>query len=179
MSIARGQKYAPYANVLYYFCVEIDHAFIFLIIQGLESDTTKYHEVGRSMATCFSDEVFQELAYKARHANHIIAGLDEFLDSVTVIPPGEWDPSIRIEPPDHVASQNLRKNPNFQPPCLLSEDEQAQKSRSVAGLFRSGRIFGGLIDDIKRKWPQYVNYQSKLQHLHHNIVLTKFFMSSQ
>ena len=32
-------------------------------------------------------------------------GLDEFLDSVTVLPPGEWDRNIRIEPPTTVPSQ--------------------------------------------------------------------------
>ena len=106
------------------------------------------------MATCFSDEVFQELAYKANHANHIIAGIDEFLDSVTVIPPGEWDPSIRIEPPDHVASQSSRKNPNGQPVNRFTEEELQTKTREEAGLVRSGRIFGGLINDIKRKLPQ-------------------------
>lgn len=58
-----------------------------------------YHEVGRSMATLMSDEIFHEVAYKARNRNHLLAAIDEFLDAVTVLPPGEWDPSIRIEPP--------------------------------------------------------------------------------
>ena len=60
------------------------------------------------MATCFTDEVFQDVAYKANTKKQILSGLDEFLDSVTVIPPGEWDPSIRIEPPETVADQNGR-----------------------------------------------------------------------
>ena len=34
-----------------------------------------------------------------------MAGIEEFLDEVTVLPPGEWDPSIRIEPPKNVPSQ--------------------------------------------------------------------------
>lgn len=45
----------------------------------------------------------------------MIAGIDEFLDSVTVLPPGEWDPSIRIEPPDVLPSQEgriYRSNPS-------------------------------------------------------------------
>ncbi len=121
-------------------------------MEGNVSNATKYHEIGRSMATCFSDEVFQELAYKARHGKHIIAGIDEFLDSVTVIPPGEWDPSIRIEPPTQVASQDSRKNPK--PNEIVNEDELRQKLRAESGLVRSGRLFGGLINDIKRKAPQ-------------------------
>lgn len=45
------------------------------------------------------------MAYKAKDRNDLIAGIDEFLDQVTVLPPGEWDPSIRIEPPKNVPSQ--------------------------------------------------------------------------
>lgn len=83
---------------------------------------------------------------------HIIAGIDEFLDSVTVIPPGEWDPSIRIEPPVRVASQDGRKN--SKPVEVIDEDELREKSRAEAGLVWSGRLFGGLINDLKRKRPQ-------------------------
>lgn len=64
-----------------------------------------FHEVGRAMATLMSDEVFHDVAYKARNRNHLLAAIDEFLDAVTVLPPGEWDPSIRIEPPAAVPSQ--------------------------------------------------------------------------
>ena len=48
------------------------------------------------MASSLADEVFHEVAYKAKNKKQIIAGLDEFLDQVTVLPPGEWDRSIRI-----------------------------------------------------------------------------------
>lgn len=121
-------------------------------MEGNVSNDTKYREIGRSMATCFTDEVFQELAYKARNGKHLISGIDEFLDSVTVIPPGEWDPSIRIEPPSHVASQDGRKNPK--PSERIDEEELREKSRAEAGLVWSGRLFGGLVNDIKRKRPQ-------------------------
>ncbi len=57
------------------------------------------------MATIMSDEVFHDIAYKAKKREHLLAGIDEFLDAVTVLPPGEWDPSIRIEPPQMVPSQ--------------------------------------------------------------------------
>ena len=57
------------------------------------------------MATLMTDEVFHDVAYKARNRNHLLAPVDEFLDAVTVLPPGEWDPSIRIEPPAAVPSQ--------------------------------------------------------------------------
>lgn len=50
-------------------------------------------------------QVFREVAYRAKSRQDILSGIDEFLDQVTVLPPGEWDPKIRIEPPDKVPSQ--------------------------------------------------------------------------
>lgn len=56
------------------------------------------------MLSC-APQVFHDVAYKAKDRNDLVAGIDEFLDQVTVLPPGEWDPSIRIEPPKNVPSQ--------------------------------------------------------------------------
>ena len=39
-------------------------------------------------------------------------------------------------------------------PEILNEDEIREKSRVESGLVKSGRLFGGLIADIKRKAPQ-------------------------
>jgi len=50
-------------------------------------------------------QIFHDVAYKAKDRTDLVAGIDEFLDQVTVLPPGEWDPSIRIEPPKNVPSQ--------------------------------------------------------------------------
>lgn len=54
---------------------------------------------------CCTSKVFHDVAYKAKDRSDLVAGIDEFLDQVTVLPPGEWDPTIRIEPPKNVPSQ--------------------------------------------------------------------------
>lgn len=53
-------------------------------------------------------QLFSGVAYKARNRDDLIAGIDEFLDEVIVLPPGEWDPNIRIEPPKKVPSADKR-----------------------------------------------------------------------
>lgn len=50
-------------------------------------------------------QIFREVAYKGRTKEDILAGIDEFMEQVTVLPPGEWDPKIRIEPPTKTQSQ--------------------------------------------------------------------------
>ena len=58
-------------------------------------DSQRFHEIGRSIATLMADELFHTVAYRAKNRADLLSGIDEFLDQVTVLPPGEWDPSIR------------------------------------------------------------------------------------
>ena len=37
----------------------------------------------------------------AKTTQDIIDGIDEYMDDVTVLPPSIWDPSTRLEPPEH------------------------------------------------------------------------------
>ncbi|CAG2053057.1 unnamed protein product, partial [Timema podura] len=133
--------------------VPVPTRFLFILL-GPTGGITRYHEIGRAMATLMSDEVFHDVAYKARVRNHLLAAMDEFLDSVTVLPPGEWDPAIRIEPPAAIPSQDQRKRPP-EDKKEPDEEEEEHKMREQSGLTRSGRLFGGLVNDIKRKVPWY------------------------
>ena len=60
------------------------------------------------MCVCVGPQLFSDVAYKARDRDDLIAGIDEFLDEVIFLPPGEWDPKIRIEPPKKVPSADMR-----------------------------------------------------------------------
>ncbi|XP_068621568.1 electroneutral sodium bicarbonate exchanger 1 isoform X1 [Battus philenor] len=135
--------------------VPVPTRFMFVLL-GPPNSNSSFHEIGRAMATLMSDEIFHEVAYRAKKRDHLLAGIDEFLDAVTVLPPGEWDPAIRIEPPAAIPSQEIRKRPNDnnqkEEP---DEEEEEQRQREESGLARSGRLFGGLINDLKRKKPWY------------------------
>ncbi|XP_039308132.1 sodium bicarbonate cotransporter 3 isoform X11 [Solenopsis invicta] len=137
--------------------VPVPTRFIFVLL-GPMGGISGFHEIGRAMATLMSDEVFHDVAYKAKNRNHLLAGIDEFLDAVTVLPPGEWDPAIRIEPPAAIPSQEVRKRPKEEKPKEeFDEEADEQKLREESGLSRSGRLFGGLINDFKRKAPFYLS----------------------
>ncbi|XP_076245515.1 na[+]-driven anion exchanger 1 isoform X6 [Calliopsis andreniformis] len=137
--------------------VPVPTRFIFILL-GPTGGISGFHEIGRAMATLMSDEVFHDVAYKAKNRNHLLAGIDEFLDAVTVLPPGEWDPAIRIEPPAAIPSQEVRKRPKEDKPKEeLDEEADELKQREESGLSRSGRLFGGLMNDVKRKVPFYLS----------------------
>lgn len=87
--------------------VPVPTRFLFILL-GPSGRAKSYTEIGRAIATLMVDDLFSYVAYKARNREDLIAGIDEFLDEVIVLPPGEWDPNIRIEPPKKVPSADKR-----------------------------------------------------------------------
>uniref|UniRef100_A0A3B4VC98 Anion exchange protein n=1 Tax=Seriola dumerili TaxID=41447 RepID=A0A3B4VC98_SERDU len=133
--------------------VPVPTRFLFLLL-GPFGKGPQYHEIGRSIATLMTDEIFHDVAYKAKDRNDLLSGIDEFLDQVTVLPPGEWDPSIRIEPPKSVPSQEKRKMASVPNGSAYSSDMGKEAEHHTGPeLQRTGRIFGGLVNDVRRKAP--------------------------
>lgn len=139
--------------------VPIPTRFVFVLL-GPPGSQNKNVEMGRSMSTLMVDEVFREVAYRGKNRQDLLSGIDEFLDQVTVLPPGEWDPKIRIEPPDKVPSQDPRRQQNAkvpEGPKVAAEMIEEEESHMDPTLVRTGKLFGGLIADIKRKIPWYAS----------------------
>ncbi|XP_016865431.2 anion exchange protein 4 isoform X12 [Homo sapiens] len=67
-----------------------------------------YHEMGRAAAVLLSDPQFQWSVRRASNLHDLLAALDAFLEEVTVLPPGRWDPTARIPPPKCLPSQHKR-----------------------------------------------------------------------
>ncbi|NWI17308.1 S4A5 protein, partial [Crypturellus soui] len=151
--------------------VPVPTRFLFILL-GPTGKAKSYNEIGRAIATLMVDDLFSDVAYKARDREDLIAGIDEFLDEVIVLPPGEWDPTIRIEPPKKVPSADKRKS-------VFSLSEAGQMNGTAGGaaagsggggsddgempevheigeeLAWTGRFCGGLYLDIKRKLPWF------------------------
>lgn len=87
-------------SVITAFCLAMLHASCFL--------RPPSHLNTLSLSVCV--QVFHDIAYKAKDRQDLLAGIDEFLDEVIVLPPGEWDPAIRIEPPKTLPSSDKRLN---------------------------------------------------------------------
>ncbi|XP_008292850.1 electrogenic sodium bicarbonate cotransporter 4 [Stegastes partitus] len=144
--------------------VPVPTRFLFILL-GPQGKAKSYNEIGRAIATLMVDDLFSDVAYKARDREDLIAGIDEFLDEVIVLPPGEWDPKIRIEPPKKVTSADKRKsvfslnelgqmNGTAGGAGGLAEDEEMPAQHELGEeLAFTGRFCGGLYLDIKRKLP--------------------------
>nr|XP_057907035.1 electrogenic sodium bicarbonate cotransporter 1-like isoform X6 [Doryrhamphus excisus] len=144
--------------------VPVPTRFLFVLL-GPKGKAKSYHEIGRAIATLMSDEVFHDIAYKAKHRQDLLAGIEEFLDEVIVLPPGEWDPDIRIEPPKSLPSSDKRKNQyaGLEAP-QMNGDAPHDAGHPGGGGHQIGeelqctrRFCGGLILDVKRKLPFFAS----------------------
>ncbi|NXH89874.1 S4A4 protein, partial [Edolisoma coerulescens] len=141
--------------------VSLPSRFLFILLGPPKAKA--YHEVGRAMATLLTDELFQRVAWQAEHREDLMAGMEAFLDELIVLPPGKWDPSARIPPPSCLPAPRRRTavDPLDQQPhgngdmTAAGDRASAGHPRSGEELERTGRLFGGLLRDIRRKAPWY------------------------
>ncbi|NWZ39656.1 S4A4 protein, partial [Brachypodius atriceps] len=150
--------------------VSLPSRFLFILLGPPK--VKAYHEVGRAMATLLTDELFQRVAWQAEHREDLITGIEAFLDELIVLPPGKWDPSTRIPPPSHLPSPRRRiaVDPLDQQPRgngdMTAAGDRASPGHPCHGeeLERTGRLFGGLLRDIRRKAPWYASDFSDALH---------------
>uniref|UniRef100_A0A3P9IEB2 Anion exchange protein n=1 Tax=Oryzias latipes TaxID=8090 RepID=A0A3P9IEB2_ORYLA len=147
--------------------VPVPTRFLFILL-GPKGKAKSYREVGRAIATLMSDEVFHDIAYKAKDRHDLLAGIDEFLDEVIVLPPGEWDPDIRIEPPKSLPSSDKRKNmyAGLEAPQMNGDTphDTGNGGGGSGGGHEVGeelqwtkKFCGGLVLDVKRKLPFFAS----------------------
>ena len=63
------------------------------------------HQLKQKQTKLFFLQVFRCVAFRSRNREDILAGIKEFSRYLTVLPPGTWDPTTRIEPLDSVPQQ--------------------------------------------------------------------------
>uniref|UniRef100_A0AAQ4S9K6 Anion exchange protein n=1 Tax=Gasterosteus aculeatus aculeatus TaxID=481459 RepID=A0AAQ4S9K6_GASAC len=137
--------------------VPVPVRFIFVLL-GPSQSNLDYHEIGRSFSTLMSDKNFHEVAYFADDRQDLLNGINEFLDCSIVIPPSDVEGKDLLKTVADFQKQMLRKR----------KEREVKKHHSSCGmelnnkgevdpLKRSGVPFGGLIHDIRRRYPLYVS----------------------
>ncbi|XP_036872413.2 anion exchange protein 3 isoform X2 [Manis javanica] len=149
--------------------VPVPVRFLFVML-GPSRTSTDYHELGRSIATLMSDKLFHEAAYQADDRQDLLSAISEFLDGSIVIPPSEVEGRDLLRSVAAFQRELLRKR---------REREQTKVEMTTQGSFvapgkelsvelggsevtpeddpllRTGSVFGGLVRDVKRRYPHY------------------------
>ncbi|XP_013368353.1 PREDICTED: anion exchange protein 4 isoform X1 [Chinchilla lanigera] len=135
----------------------------FCLLLGPAMPGRGYRELGRAAAVLLSDLQFQRSVRRASNLQDLLAALDAFLEEVTVLPPGRWDPTARILPPKCLPSPHKRSHPpereirGLSASCAAGAEHSPGRGPQGAcpELQRTGRLFGGLAQDVSRKASWY------------------------
>ncbi|XP_022535904.1 anion exchange protein 3 isoform X2 [Astyanax mexicanus] len=149
--------------------VPVPVRFIFVLL-GPSQTNIDYHEVGRSFSTLMSDKNFHEVAYFADDRQDLLNGINEFLDCSIVIPPSDVEGKDLLKTVASFQKMMLRKRREREnKKCMntvvgsdqetkdLCREEQEEEESEVDPLKRSGIPFGGVIHDIRRRYPHYMS----------------------
>ncbi|XP_032090911.1 band 3 anion transport protein isoform X2 [Thamnophis elegans] len=145
--------------------VPVPVRFLFVVL-GPDSPHINYHEIGRAISTMMSERVFRNDSYMAEGRQDLIKSLDEFLDCCIVLPPSEIQNERLLKMLLPVQKDFLRKRylpveKKLEEPLkdlghkLKDHDITAEDSDD--SLRRTGKIFGGMVKDIKRRYPKYLS----------------------
>uniref|UniRef100_A0A3Q1GMS0 Anion exchange protein n=1 Tax=Acanthochromis polyacanthus TaxID=80966 RepID=A0A3Q1GMS0_9TELE len=130
--------------------------FVFVLVGPNKADID-YHETGRAMAALLADKVFNQAALQAKSARELTDAVGDFMDCSIVIPPTEIQNEAMLS--SIISFQKKLLADRFQ-----SSDSTVQldsKPRRGDGpppedpLARTGRPFGGMMKDIRRRYQHY------------------------
>ncbi|KAL2764893.1 band 3 anion transport protein [Daubentonia madagascariensis] len=144
--------------------LQVPVRFLFVLL-GPELPHTDYTQLGRAAATLMSEKVFRTDAYLAQSREELVHSLEGFLDSSLVLPPTDTPSEQALLSLVPVQKELLRKR---YLPSPVKPDPSFYKGLDLIGdsgapgdpddpLQRTGRLFGGLVRDIQRRYPRYLS----------------------
>ncbi|XP_055475868.1 band 3 anion transport protein [Psammomys obesus] len=136
-----------------------------LVLLGPEAPHVNYTQLGRAAATLMTERVFRTTAYLAQSREELLSSLEDFLDCSLVLPPTDAPSEQALLNLIPVQKALLRRR---YLPSPAKPDPDKFKGLDLHGgsgdpggeddpLRRTGHIFGGLIRDIRRRYPYYLS----------------------
>uniref|UniRef100_A0A8C7HKU4 Anion exchange protein n=1 Tax=Oncorhynchus kisutch TaxID=8019 RepID=A0A8C7HKU4_ONCKI len=134
--------------------------FVFILVGPTKSDMD-YHETGRAMAALMADKVFNQAAFQAQGERELMDAVADFMDCSIVIPPTEIQDGAMLQSIIGFQKKLLQERLRPSVPVLaIPNIFLASKPSGHAPedpLVRTGRPFGGMIRDAKRRYQHYVS----------------------
>ncbi|XP_039982294.1 anion exchange protein 2b isoform X2 [Xiphias gladius] len=161
MAFVRLQEAVELESVLE---VPVPVRFLFVLL-GPPTTSMDYHQIGRSISTLMSDKQFHEAAYLADDRQDLLNAINSFLDCSIVLPPSEMGGDELLRSVARFQREMLRKREEQEVKLLAKEPKSLEEKEALLTplkksddpLERTGRPFGGLIQDVRRRYPKYVS----------------------
>lgn len=135
--------------------VSIPVRFVFVLLGPMHT-SLDYHEIGRSISTLMSNRHFHETAYQAEDRKDLLCAVNEFLDDSIVLPPGDWERKSLL-PFQEIKEKNQELKKRKKKEQKERDTVPEEKPPPYDPLRRSGRLFGGFLNDIKNRFPYYLS----------------------
>uniref|UniRef100_A0A3B5AZS7 Anion exchange protein n=1 Tax=Stegastes partitus TaxID=144197 RepID=A0A3B5AZS7_9TELE len=130
--------------------------FVFVLVGPNKADVD-YHETGRAMAALLADKVFNQVALQAKSPRELTDAVSDFMDCSIVIPPTEIQNEAMLSSiisfQKKLLQDRLQSSDTTVP--LDSKPRRGDGPPPEDPLARTGRPFGGMIRDIKRRYQYY------------------------
>ena len=145
---------------------ELPVRFIFILLTPSGDFNLDPHEIGRSFSTLMSNPKFAMVAYKVEEKHELLNAINTFLDDSVVLPPGDWDRK-HIMPINEIMEMKQRRkerqNLNLPAEMVMDTLSKGDDEKSTGEppkrnpMQRTNVPFGGLIEDIKERYPKYLS----------------------
>merc|ERR1719410_393474 len=140
-----------------------------VVLVGADKDIEKpiVAFVRLAQAILMPNPKFAMVAYKVEEKHELLSAINTFLDDSVVLPPGDWDRK-HIMPINEIMEMKQRRkerqNLNQLPAEMAvdtqskGEDEKSEGDRPKRNPMERTKVpFGGLILDIKERYPKYLS----------------------
>ncbi|XP_075890336.1 solute carrier family 4 member 1b (Diego blood group) isoform X1 [Nelusetta ayraudi] len=133
--------------------------FVFVLVGPSKTDMD-YRETGRAMSALMADKVFNKVVLQAKSQREMTDAVAAFMDCSIVIPPTEIQNEAMLAPIIGFQKKLLRDRIQSSQPVVPLESKTRRVSIASGPptedpLCRTGRPFGGMIRDIKRRYQHY------------------------
>eukprot|EP00088_Acartia_fossae_P070689 TRINITY_DN953_c0_g1_i1.p1 TRINITY_DN953_c0_g1~~TRINITY_DN953_c0_g1_i1.p1 ORF type:complete len:1234 (+),score=432.98 TRINITY_DN953_c0_g1_i1:296-3997(+) len=162
--------------------VNLPMRFIYILLTPEMDFRMDPHEIGRSFSTLMANNSFHNVCYGIEGKRELLHAINIFLDDSVVLPPGDWNKQKLLAMADIMDMRKRREErrqaaliaaesqvnlsgmaqpastPVIQPKVEEREkkDDEKEEEKPIRNpLQKSPRFFGGLIDDIKYRYPLY------------------------
>ncbi|VDP44643.1 unnamed protein product [Heligmosomoides polygyrus] len=133
--------------------------FIFVLLTPAENYKNELNSVGRTIGALIADEIFRKVALHTLEPYTLADAADEFISQIVAVPPGKCSVETRWEPRETEATQTRSVGMLYATyrDVDTDDDEGGEGGGHGGGIVRTGRLFGGLVQDVKTKWPWFLS----------------------
>ena len=145
--------------------------FMFVVLTPKYSEDIDCHEIGRAFSTLMSNKYLHDICYSFESKSDLFTVINSFLDESIVLPPGDWASKNLLNFQD-LQEMKLKKKATKKGVKYEKLDEEDKdspeksddvekagdnKSYDPLTITRSPFLFGGVINEWKKRFPFYLS----------------------